>query len=275
MTRYEKGSFGLDGRACVVTGGGSGIGRAVALALAEEGARVAVLDRNVKPAEDTADLIVKAGGQAIALGCDISDQEQVEKAATAVSRRYGDIDVLVNNAGIIKPGTLDTLPLADWNLLLSVNLTGYFICSQAFGRSMLQRGEGALVHVSSMAAVAATPIAGSYSVGKAPAFPCCRACSRSEWGPRGIRSNAVLPGMTVTPMVEAVWKQPGVVESRSAIIPSRRPGSPEDIAQAVLFLASGRCLRTSMAPEILVDGGLNQSLMTLIPRPGFEKLGKG
>jgi len=260
--------FGLEGKTCVVTGAGSGIGRATALALAADGARVAVLDRNVAGAEETAHLVARAGGEGIAIGCDIGKTDSIEAARLAVHARFGDADVLVNNAGIIRPGGLEDLSLEDWNALIAVNLTGYFLCSQAFGRPMLARGGGALVHVSSIAAVCPTPLTGSYSVGKAGVSMLSQLLA-VEWGPRGVRSNAVLPGFVVTALVKTVWDKPGVREQRSRLVPSRRAGEPEDLAQTILFLASERAAYVNGA-EILVDGAFSKSLMSSVPRPGFD-----
>lgn len=268
METTVRNVFGLAGKTCVVTGGGSGIGRATALALAGDGARVAVLDRNEAGAAETVRLIAEAGGAARAFACDVGKPESIEAARGAVHTVFGDADVLVNNAAIIRPGGLEELALDDWNALLEVNLTGYFLCSQAFGRPMLKRGSGVLVHVSSIAAECATPLTGSYSVGKAGVSMLSRLLA-VEWGPRGIRSNAVLPGMIVTELVRPIWERPGIREQRSQIIPSRRAGEPEDIAQTVLFLASERASYINGA-ELLVDGAFSKSLMTNVPRPGFE-----
>jgi NAD(P)-dependent dehydrogenase (short-subunit alcohol dehydrogenase family) len=262
-------TFGLAGKVCVVTGGGSGIGRGIALALAIEGARVAVLDRNETGAQETVEAVLEVGGEGIAVACDVSDAASIESAHTTVHSQLGDAEVLVNNAGIIRPGALESLPLSDWNLLLSVNLTGYFLCSQVFGRAMLAKRQGTLVHVSSVAADCATPFSGAYSVAKAGVTMLSRLLS-VEWGPNGVRSNAVHPGMIVTPLAKAGWDQPGATEQRSQLIPSRRPGLPEDIAQAVLFLASSRASYINGA-EVVVDGGFTRNIMSLVPRVGFER----
>lgn len=260
--------FGLAGKVCVITGGGSGIGRAIATTLAAAGGIVAVLDRDATGAHETLALVTEDGGRGIALGCDIADPASVEAAAAAVETQLGTADVLVNNAGIIKPGALETLSLADWNGLLAVNLTGYFLCSQAFGRPMLAKGSGALVHTSSIASICATPYSGAYSVSKAGVTMLSRLLAL-EWGPRGVRSNAVMPGMIQTPLVKEVYATPGIVEKRSAVVPSRRVGQPQDIAEAVLYLASPRSSYVN-GTELLVDGGFAQTTMTYVPRTGFE-----
>jgi NAD(P)-dependent dehydrogenase (short-subunit alcohol dehydrogenase family) len=269
MPESTRNAFGLAGRVCVVTGGGSGIGRATAMALAGDGASVAVLDRDEAGANETARLLSEAGGNSLALTCDVSDRTSVESASAAVRDRFGDAQILVNNAGMIRPGALESLSLDDWNAVLAVNLTGYFICAQVFGRAMRVRGEGALVHVSSVAATEATAFSGAYSVSKAGVTMLSRLLA-VEWGPAGIRSNSVCPGMIQTPLVKTVYEAPGIIERRSAVVPSRRVGQPDDIAQAILFLASPRSAYVN-GTELLVDGGLSQNLMSQIARPGYER----
>ncbi len=272
MNNSTKDTSGLGGRVCVVTGAGSGMGRAIALALAKEGARVAVLDLNSDGAARTVEQVKALGGQAAAFACDTSDATSVAKAAAQTSATFGLCDVLVNNAGILRPGPLDTLTVDEWNKVLCVNLTGYFICAQAFGKQMrakaaVQAG-GTMVHIASIAAAHATPNAGAYSVAKAGIEMLSQQLA-VEWGVFGIRSNAVHPGMILTPMSQAFYDQPGVKERRSQAVPAGRIGAPEDIAQAVLFLASDRAAYIS-GQSLTVDGGFTRMLMGLIPRAGYE-----
>jgi NAD(P)-dependent dehydrogenase (short-subunit alcohol dehydrogenase family) len=259
--------FGLKDKVAVVTGAASGIGRGIAEALAKEGARVAILDRNRAGAEETRAIIVAAGGQALALDCDVADPASIEAADRAITASFGAADVLVNNAGMIRSGLLESLQLEQWNALISVNLTGYFLCAQIFGRAMRARGSGALVHVSSISATNATAAAGAYSVAKAGVTMLSRQLA-VEWGPKGVRSNSVHPGMIFTPLSQAMYEAPGVMERRSAAIPAGRIGMPNDIAQAVVFLASSRSAYVT-GTEVVVDGGFTSNLMALIPRAGY------
>lgn len=261
--------FGLTGRVCVVTGAGSGIGRAIAVALAGANARVAVLDLNLQGGEATVALIKDAGGDAAAFACDTSDAASVTAAAEASAATFGPCEVLVNNAGVLRPGALETLALDEWNKVLAVNLTGYFLCAQTFGRQMRSTGHGALVHIASIAAEHATAMAGAYSVAKAGIEMLSRQLA-VEWGVAGIRSNVVHPGLILTPMSQAFYDQPGVIERRSQAVPVGRIGRPEDIAQAVLFLASERSAYIS-GQSLTVDGGFTRMLMGLIPRVGYER----
>jgi NAD(P)-dependent dehydrogenase (short-subunit alcohol dehydrogenase family) len=250
----------------VVTGGGGGIGRAIVLALAAEGAAVAILDRDESAAQQTLGMVSQAGAKGLALRCDVSDQDSVDAACEAIRQRFGDAQVLVNNAAIRRPGALESLSLGDWDALLSVNLTGYFRCSQIFGCAMLAKGDGVLVHVSSQAAKFAHPFSGAYSVAKAGVSMLSRLLA-VEWGPKGVRSNAVLPGFVHTG--QSLYDQPGIIERRSAAVPARRIGRPEDTAQAVLFLASSRSSYVNGA-EVVVDGGFTGNLMSLVPGAGHK-----
>lgn len=259
--------LGLAGSTAIVTGAGGGIGRATAVSLARAGCRVALLDRQEATLQETLAEIEAMGGQALALGCDVSDPGSVEAAAAGSAAAFGPCDILVNNAGLLRSGPLETLPIAEWNALLAVNLTGYFICAQIFGRQMRETGGGAIVHVASIAAAHATGFGGAYSVAKAGVVMLSRQLA-TEWAGQGIRSNCVNPGMIQTPLSQAFYDQPGATEKRSAVIPSRRIGQPQDIAEAVLFLASPRSDYIN-GDEITVDGGFTRNIMSFIPRAGY------
>ena len=261
--------FGLAGRVCAVTGAGSGIGRGIAVALARVGARVAILDRSVEGSSASLQEIESVGGEALVIECDVSQPNSVAAAAERCATVLGPCDVLVNNAGMIQPGALETLTFEQWNRVLSVNLTGYFLCSQAFGHQMRSKGKGALVHIASIAASHATPFSGAYSVAKAGVTMLSHQLA-IEWGVQGIRSNVVHPGLILTPLSGSMYAQPGVTERRSQAIPAGRIGRPEDIAEAVLFLASDRASYIT-GDTVTVDGGFTRMLLNLIPRVGYER----
>lgn len=257
---------GLAGKVAVVTGASSGIGRASALALARLGAQLVLINRDSTGVQAQATLaeVQTLGVQAIGLSCDTSDAQAVAQAARQAEQALGPAHVLVNAAGILKAGSLAELPVQEWTRVLEVNLTGYFLCAQAFGRQMLQQRRGAIVHVSSMVAEHATPHSGAYAITKAGVLLLSRQLA-IEWGPSGVRSNTVCPGMTWTQMTEAAYSRPGEEQLRSSAIPLRRIGQATDIADAVAYLASERSSYVNGA-DLVIDGGFTRNLMSMIPR---------
>ena len=268
MDANERDWLGLRDRVCVVTGAASGIGRETAIQLAAVGARVVAIDRNANGCARTAEEVRKAGIPALALECDVTEADSVSAAADRALAEFGRCDVLVNNAGSLQPGRLEALSLSYWNGLLQINLTGYLLCSQAFGRDMLARGSGVLVHIASIAAWQPQAMSGAYSASKAAVAMLSRQLA-FEWGPRRIRSNSISPGLVRTPLSESFYQAPGVKERREAIVPLRAIGGPLDIANVVVFLASSRAGYVT-GQDIVVDGGLSQTLMSHVPRPGYE-----
>ena len=259
----------LENKVCVVTGAASGIGAEIARELAGVGARVALLDRDVQGAAKVAATVVESGGRAIAVGCDITLQDSVAEAAATVERELGRCDVLVNNAAAIYAAALMDIDLDKWNQLLAVNLGGFLLCSQAFGRQMIVGGSGSMVHIASISGRVPQPYSGPYSVSKAGVKMLSQLLA-VELGEHGIRSNVVSPAMVRTPMSEVIYSRPEVLKQREQIVPARRISGPRDIAEVVLFLASPRASYVS-GQDVLVDGGLSTAWLTLIPRPGFEK----
>jgi 3-oxoacyl-[acyl-carrier protein] reductase len=230
----------------VVTGGAQGIGAAIVDRLTSDGFEVIPLDLNDGPG------IVQ---------CDVASPSSVAAAAAEI----GPVDVLVNNAGIWRFGALEDVTTEDFSAALDVNLLGPFHCAQAFGAGMLERGSGAIVNIVSIAARHANPAVGSYGPSKAGLVSLTEQIAL-EWGPRGIRCNAVGPGLVTTPGTADVYDDPEVRRVRAAAVPLRRLAEPVDIARVVAFLVSEDAAYVN-GQIIYVDGGLSKGLMTLLPRP--------
>ena len=265
----DAGWLQLDNKVCVITGAAGGIGAEIAREFAKVGARVALLDRDEKGAQATAASIAETGAKAIAVACDITDKASVDRAAETVERELGRCDVLVNNAAAIYADALMNIDLTKWNQLMAVNLGGFLLCSQAFGRQMIAGGGGSMVHVASISGRVPQPYSGPYSVSKAGVKMLSQLLA-VELGEHGIRSNVVSPAMVRTPMSEVIYQNPEVLKKREQIVPARRISGPKDIAEVVVYLASPRSGYVS-GQDVLVDGGLSTAWLTLIPRPGFEK----
>lgn len=259
----------LNGHVCVVTGAGGGIGRSIAISLADSGAKVVVMDRDAHTAAETTSQIKSKGGEAITVECDVTDVAGVERPCREAENAFGGCNVLVNNAALVRNGRLSDLSLADWNAVINVNLTGYFICSKTFGHSIRTNGGGSIVHISSLAGSFPQPTSGAYSVAKAGVLMLSKNIAL-EWGEEGVRSNVVSPAMLITPMSEVIYRDATVRALRENTVPLRRIGRPQNIADAVCFLVSERASYVS-GQEIVVDGGWGSSILATIPRPGFDQ----
>jgi NAD(P)-dependent dehydrogenase (short-subunit alcohol dehydrogenase family) len=254
-------------RICVVTGGGGGIGAETARELAGAGAWVAVVDRDEGLADGVATEIERGGGRAIGVRADVANVDSVAAAAQRVQKELGPCGVLVNNAAIRHRNPLIEIDLDTWNGVLAVNLTGALLCSQAFGAQMIaaKRG-GSLIHVASLIGHYAQSGSGAYCVSKAGLMMLSRALA-VELGQYRIRSNVVSPGMTRTSANEAAYRNAEYADARARLTPSGRVGLPADLAHTITFLASHRSEYIN-AQEIVVDGGMESTLMDRIPRAG-------
>lgn len=269
----QSGWLQLQNKVCVVTGAASGIGQAIAAQLSAQGAQLALIDKNAALLESTAAAFRTNGTRVLALACDTSSEQQLHAVASQVQRELGAAQVLINNAGVLRAGSLDGLSLDDWNLVLSVNLSGYWLAAKSFGaqlRSHQASGGASMVHVASIAAHFPQAHSGAYSAAKAGVCLLSRQLA-VEWGAQAVRSNVVCPGMIRTPLSAGFYAQPGVEQARAQMTASARVGEPEDIAHVAAFLASPRSGYVN-AGEIIVDGGMSSKLMDMVPRPGFSKV---
>jgi NAD(P)-dependent dehydrogenase (short-subunit alcohol dehydrogenase family) len=236
------------GQVAVVTGGGSGIGLATSARLAQDGFSVAVLD--VQPPA--------AGTAALALRCDVTDEADVAKAMAAVAARLGPVGVLVNNAGITgsqQAARCHETPVQEWDKVHAVNVRGPFLCSRAVLPSMIERGGGHIITIASVAGLVAFPGRCAYTASKGAALMLTRSIA-VDYAADGIRANAVCPGMVYTPMTSWRLDQPELRAEVEARIPAGRVATPDEIADAVAVLASGR-LGYMTGHPLVVDGGMS------------------
>ena len=235
----------FDGKAALITGGGSGIGRATAAAFAQEGARVAVADANRQGAEKTAHAIEAAGGQALALEADVTVPDAVEAMTQAVVDAYGQLDCALNAAGVGGEGTpLLELSWERWQHTITVNLSGVFLCVQQQLRHMVPAGSGAICNVASIWGLAGTGADGMIGE-RQPAYNASKhgvvgltKCAALDYASAGIRVNAVCPGHIETPMTGFYLEHPERKAHLLRAYPGGRMGQPDEIAQTVLWLCS-------------------------------------
>ena len=243
--------FRLDGKRAFVTGSSKGIGKGYAKALLEAGADVAIMARNVEELEKTAHELSAIGGKVLPIRCDVADPEQIENMLDTVEKEFGKIDIAVNNAGICINKNTDIMTLEEWKYVLDVNLTGVFVASKGAAMRMIKAGNGgSIINTCSMAAhiIPEPQYHCAYSASKAGLLHLTRSFA-AEWAPHNIRVNSISPGYTVTELTSDVI-QPHWYER----VPMHKVASPEDMAGALIYLASDASAYTTGA-DILIDGG--------------------
>lgn len=246
----------MQDRAALVTGAGSGIGRATALLLAAEGARVAVSDVAAAEAEESAALVRAAGGEALALRCDVTRSNEVHAAVTAAVQAFGQLDCAVNNAGVEGANVaIHELAEADWERTIAVNLTGVFHCCKHELAAMLPQGSGSIVNVSSVLGVAGMSNAAAYAAAKHGVIGLTKTAAL-EASPLGVRVNAVCPGFVETPMAErsrAIVGDDAYAAFRE-LHALKRLGEPGEIAESIVWLLSDAASFVT-GSALLADGG--------------------
>jgi 2-hydroxycyclohexanecarboxyl-CoA dehydrogenase len=228
----------LPDKVAIVTGGASGLGRGIALALAREGARVAVVDLNEAGARDTVEAIAKDGEQAAAWRADISDKARIDAVVAEIIARWGTVDILVNNAGLDRVGPFVNSSEAEWDLILRVNLKGPIVCTRAVLDEMTRKGYGKIVNIASDAGRVGSTGEAVYSAAKGGIIAFTKTIAR-ETARHRLNVNCVCPGPSDTPLFQEVAAgNPKLAESLKRVIPFGRLGTAEDLAPAVVFLAS-------------------------------------
>lgn len=243
----------LTGKTAIVTGGSRGIGRAVSLLLAREGANVAIVYAgNTAAAEETKQQAEALGAAAAVFQCDVADEQVVTDMVKAVKTQFGSVDILVNNAGITRDGLLMRMKEADWQAVLDTNLTGVYHCTKAVSKLMMKQRHGAVINLSSVVGETGNAGQANYAAAKAGIIGFTKAVAK-ELASRNIRVNAVAPGYVETDMTAGL--PDSAKEDMLRSIPLGRPATADDVAQAVLFLASDQA-RYITGQVLNVDGGM-------------------
>jgi NAD(P)-dependent dehydrogenase (short-subunit alcohol dehydrogenase family) len=251
----------LAGKSCLITGAGSGMGRAAAVRFAKEGAAVAVLDVSEAAGKETAAMVKKAGGKVFFAACDVSKEADVQRALRDSAKALGGLDVLYNNAGIFpeKDHSVIDTEEAVWDLVYRVNVKGvYFVCKHGIPE-LLKKGGGSVINVASFVALVGCSVPqDAYTASKGAVIALTKSLA-VQFGPKGIRSNAICPGPIETPLLmEWLLKEPKEKAKRLNRIPMGRFGKPEDIVNLALYLASDESSWTNGA-ALVADGGITSN----------------
>ena len=254
----------LKGKVCLVTGAGTGIGEATAVAMAEAGAAVVAADINEQGAQATAARIAETGAKGLALAVDVREVDEIDRMVQSVVDEFGRLDVIVNNAGITKPVRIMDLTEEDWDSMYRVNVRGVFFCLQRAAQQMIAQGSGVIINMASIAGRGYIKTSNAaYSSGKGAVISLTKTAAQ-QLGEYNINVNAICPGITYTPMQELLVGQlcerEGITQEEALAqmtdsIPIRRMNGPEDIAAMAVFLASPRARNVS-GQAYNVDGGL-------------------
>lgn len=245
--------FSLEGRTALVTGASRGLGRAIALALAEAGADVVCSSTLADGCAETIDLIRKLGRNGLQVAADLSDREAVERLGDEVERAVDRVDILVNNAGTIRRHPAAEYPLSDWDNVIRTNLDAVFLLSRRFGSEMIDRGEGKIINIASLLSFSGGITVPAYTASKHAVAGLTKALA-NEWARHNVQVNAIAPGYFRTDNTRALQENPVRSREISDRIPTGRWGEPADIGGAAVFLAS-RASDYVNGHILVVDGG--------------------
>jgi meso-butanediol dehydrogenase/(S,S)-butanediol dehydrogenase/diacetyl reductase len=248
----------LAGKVALITGGGTGIGRAIALAFAREGASVAVAGRRLEKLREVTREVEKTGGKGLAMECDVTRAKEVERAVRGTTERFGRLNVLVNNAGALSVSTVEGISEEDWDRLMTVNLKGPFLTSRAVLAEFRKAGGGAIVNIGSVLGLVAVKDRAAYCASKGGVTMLTRAMALDH-AHENIRVNCICPSIVETELVKGVFNETeqgqAMRKARIATIPLGRIGKPGDVAELAVFLASEESSWLTGA-AIPLDGGL-------------------
>lgn len=235
---YASTIFDLKGRVAVVTGGGSGLGQAIAIGYAQLGVFVVIADINVKGSEATRATIAEQGGRSVVMPLDVTDREQCEAVAGRVKSELGRIDILVNSAGSAHRSPAEDFPEDRFDFIIALNLKGTYLCCQAFGRFMLEQGKGSIINLASIGSFVAYPWASAYLASKGGIVGVTRALAL-EWRERGVRVNGIGPTLMESPLTRAAAQSTSITaDFIKARMLRPRLGLPRELIGAAVFLAS-------------------------------------
>ena len=246
-------TFDLTGKVALITGASRGLGKALALALTQAGADTVLAARGAKGLEQTAKEVRAWGREALAVPTDVTQVSQIKALVRRVLDRFGHLDILIPAAGINIRGPAIDFPEADWDRVMAVNLKGVFFTCQAAGRAMIEQGSGSIITVASLTTTFGFPNIIPYGTSKGGVGQLTKGLA-SEWAPYGVRVNAIAPGYYRTAMTEPLFQDPDFREYIRSRIPMKRPGIPEELAGAVVFLASDASAYVT-GQILYVDGG--------------------
>lgn len=262
--------LGLDGKVCVVTGAVGGMGTKFCEEYAKQGATVVMVDLLEEKVNDYAKkLHEEYNVPTLAIKCDTTNEDEVDAAVKKVVDTFGKVDVVLNTAAILRFSPLEDLRLDEWKTSLNVNVTGYFLMSQRFGRVMIEQKHGTLLHISTIASRFPETYSAGYSTTKAAVNMLSRQIA-AEWGQYGVRSNCILPCFVKTPLSAGFYSDPEVEKGRKRLTASRRIGTIDDIANAVMYLSSDRSDYTN-GGELTVEGGFGIMMGDMTPKPGGRR----
>ncbi len=250
--------FDLTGKTAIVTGASRGLGKAMALGLAQAGASVVAAARDIKSVNETVKEIEKLGGEAISIKVDVTRREDIEEMVKQTVEKFDGIDILVNNAGILKMMPAEEMKEEDWDEVIAVNLKGQFLCAQATGKQMIKQKSGSIINIASVAGQFGFPLASAYDCSKGGVILLTKALA-AEWAKYNIRVNCIAPGVFETAMTESLIESEEFIKTIKRNVPMGRSAKPEELAGTVVFLASESSSYVT-GHVLVVDGGWTAGL---------------